>query len=213
MKKSVSEIVNTSKNLRSFGSFKKMFIYALLDKIKNEIIQLFSCSYVNHNKIESKFKKRDYMFENVKFPEGMNAEVLEHLMHPKNYGKLDNANGIGVATDEKTGEYVIFYTLLEDDIIKDVRYATNGCQDTVVIGSMFSEMIKNNDLEYANTAIQKMNDKLGNLSKEQQVCADIVFSAFIASIKNHENLSNGQKEELHVVKMKESCETQENQNG
>ncbi|MDH4943794.1 iron-sulfur cluster assembly scaffold protein [Sulfurimonas sp. C5] len=151
------------------------------------------------------------MFENVKIPEGINPETLEHLMNPKNYGKLDGADGVGVALDEKTKEYVIFYTKLEDETITDVRFATNGCQDTVVIGSMYTEMIKNNTLEYANKAIQKMNEKLGSMTPQQKVCADIVFTAFIASIKNYENILNGAKEELHVLKMKESCEVEENE--
>ena len=146
------------------------------------------------------------MFEDVKMPEGMNPETLEHLMDPKNYGKLDDASGVGVALDEKTKEYVIFYTLLDGETVKDVRFATNGCQDTVVIGSMFTEMIKENDLEYANGAIAKMHEKVGALSPQQQTCADLVFTAFIASIKNFENIQNGAEEELHILKMKESCE-------
>ncbi|QOP45569.1 iron-sulfur cluster assembly scaffold protein [Sulfurimonas paralvinellae] len=149
------------------------------------------------------------MFEDVKMPEGMSPEALEHLMYPKNYGKLDDADGVGVALDEKTGEYVIFYTKLDNELIKDVKYATNGCQDTVVIGSMFTEMILGNDLDYAQQAVQKMHEKLGKLSPKQQVCADIVFTAFIASLKNKENRDNGADEELHVLKMKESCEIPE----
>jgi len=146
------------------------------------------------------------MFEDVKMPNGMNPEVLEHLMDPKNYGKLDEPNGVGVALDEKTKEYVIFYIDLKDDLIKDAKYATNGCQDTVVIGSMFTEMIINNNLEYANGAIAKMHEKLGKLSPQQQICADIVFSSFIAAVRNNENINNGQDEELHLFKMKDSCE-------
>ncbi len=153
------------------------------------------------------------MFEDVKMPEGMSAEALEHLMYPKNYGKLEDADGIGVALDEKTKEYVIFYTKLDNDIIKDVKFATNGCQDTVVIGSMFTEMIKNNDTEYAQKAIAKMHDKLGKLTPQQQVCADIVFTAFIASLKNFENKLGGLDEELHLLKMKESCEVPQNNEG
>jgi nitrogen fixation NifU-like protein len=156
------------------------------------------------------------MFENVKMPDGMNPEILEHLMSPKNYGKLDESSCIGVAVDEKTGEYVIFYLLLDNNLVKDVRYATNGCQDTVVIGSMFTEMIKNNNIEYANRAIQKMLEKLGGLTPQQQICADIVFSSFIASMKNLKNIQKGEKEEMHVLKMKDSCEAvgkEENQNG
>ncbi len=146
------------------------------------------------------------MFENTKLPEGMSAETLEHLMDPKNYGKLDNPSCIGVAVDEKTGEYVIFYTLLDGETITDARYATNGCQDTVVIGSMFSEMIIHNDINYAKDAIKKMNQKLGVMTMQQQVCADIVFSSFIASLKNYENITSGKIEEMHLFKMKESCE-------
>ena len=153
------------------------------------------------------------MFENVQMPEGINSDTLEHLMDPKNYGKLENPSGVGVALDEKTKEYVIFYTLLEDKIIKDAKYATNGCQDTVVIGSMFSEMIISNDIEYANGAINKMHEKLGQLSPQQQICADIVFSAFIASLKNYENKQNGENEELHLLKMKDSCEATNMDNG
>ena len=149
------------------------------------------------------------MFEDTKMPEGMKPETLEHLMNPQNYGKLDNANGIGVGLDEKTREYVIFYTLLDGDIIEDIKFATNGCQDTLVIGSMFTEMVMNNNLEYAHGAIAKMHEKLGTLSPQQQICADIVFTAFIASIKNFENLQNGKEEEVHILKMKESCEVVE----
>ncbi|MBN2816021.1 MAG: iron-sulfur cluster assembly scaffold protein [Campylobacterales bacterium] len=149
------------------------------------------------------------MFEEVKMPEGMKPEVLEHLMHPKNYGKLDNPSGVGVALDEKTKEYVIFYILLENDELQDVKFATNGCQDTVVIGSMFSEMIINNDLEYANGAIAKITEKLGSLTAQQKICSDIVFSAFAASIRNYENRQNNVDEELHLFKMKESCEINE----
>lgn len=148
------------------------------------------------------------MYEDVKPPEGVNPETLKHLMDPQNYGKLENPNCIGVALDEKTKEYVIFYTLLDGEIVKDVSYATNGCQDTVVIGSMFSEMIKGNDLDYANGAIAKMHEKLGTMTAQQQVCAEIVFTAFIASLKNFENLQNGKEEELHMLKMKESCEAE-----
>ena len=156
------------------------------------------------------------MYEDVIIPEGVSPEALEHLMDPKNYGKLENPNCIGVALDEKTKEYVIFYTALDDEIVKDVSYATNGCQDTVVIGSMFSEMIKGNNLEYANGAIVKMHEKLGQMTAQQQVCAEIVFTAFIASLQNFENLQSGKEEELHMLKMKDSCEaenmTQDGQN-
>jgi len=147
------------------------------------------------------------MLEGVELPEGINAEVLEHLMNPHNYGKLEKANAVGVAVDEKTGEYVIMYLLLDDTNIADVKFATNGCQDTVVVGSMFTDMIMHKDTSYAQKAIEKLYKKLGTkMTQKQQICADMVLSAFMAAMKNRQNLLQGKEEEAHIVKMKESCE-------
>ena len=149
------------------------------------------------------------MFENVEVPEGMNKEVLEHLMYPHNYGKLDDANAVGVAIDERSGEYVILYLKLKEKKITDLRFATNGCQDTVVVGSMFTDMIKNQNADYAQKAVEKIYEKLGDtMTNKQQVCADMVFTSLVAALKNYENLQNGKTEEAHILKMKESCEVE-----
>ncbi|WP_345978093.1 iron-sulfur cluster assembly scaffold protein [Sulfurimonas sp. HSL3-7] len=144
--------------------------------------------------------------ENIEVPEGMNPEVLKHLMDPQNYGKLDDANGIGVAHDEKTGEFVIFYIKTDNDAINDVRFATNGCQDTVVVGSMFTEIIKGKSIEDGKKAIALLEQKIGIVTPQQRICAEMVFNAFIASLINLENLKRGEKEEMHVINSEESCE-------
>ncbi len=147
--------------------------------------------------------------EETKVPEGINKEVIMHLMNPHNYGKLENPTCIGVATDEKTKEYVIFYTLRKNNTIEDIKFATNGCQDTVVIGSMYTDMIKGKSIEYAHLALGKIKDKLGVMTKQQQICAEIVLNAFVASMVNFENLAKGKQEEAHIIKMAESCEIKE----
>ncbi|MCW8839031.1 MAG: iron-sulfur cluster assembly scaffold protein [Thiovulaceae bacterium] len=150
------------------------------------------------------------MLENVKMPEGINKDVMEHLMYPKNYGKLEEPTCVGVAMDEKTGEYVIFYTLLEGNVIKDVKFATNGCQDTVVVGSMYTDMIKGETTEYANKALGLIAKKLGSdMTRQQEICAEMVLNGFVASMMNLKNIQNGKNEEMHVLKMKESCEVEE----
>jgi nitrogen fixation NifU-like protein len=150
------------------------------------------------------------MLENVKMPEGINRDVMEHLMYPKNYGKLEDPSCIGIATDDKTGEYVIFYTLLENDTIKDVKFATNGCQDTVVVGSMYTDMIKGQSIEFANKALGLIAKKLGSdMSRKQEICAEMVLNGFVASMMNYDNLQNGKEEEAHILKMTESCDVEE----
>ena len=150
------------------------------------------------------------MFENVQMPDGMNPEVLSHLMNPQNYGKIENPTCVGVTLDEKTGEYVIFYLLLDGEIIKDVSFATNGCQDTVVIGSMFTSMIKGTSLEIANNSQGRITEKLGIMSRQQELCAELVLNSFVASLINLQNLEDGKTEEMHVIKTTESCEIPDN---
>ncbi len=144
--------------------------------------------------------------EPIDLPEGMNPEVLQHIMNPQNYGKLENPDGTGVAMDEKTGEFVIFTLALSQEGISDINFATNGCQDTVVVGSMFTEMIKGQSVEYAKGAIAKIEEKLGTLSAQQKICADMVFNAFVASLINVANLAQGKEEQMHVIKSEESCD-------
>ena len=149
--------------------------------------------------------------EDSELPEGMNPEVLKHIMYPQNYGKLENPDGTGVAMDDKTGEFVIFTVKLSQDGISDINYATNGCQDTVVVGSMFTEMVKGESVEYAKGAIAKIEEKLGVLSPQQKICADMVFNGFVASLINVSNLAQGETEEMHVIKSEESCVIPEDQ--
>ena len=73
----------------------------------------------------------------------LTEEIIEHMMHPKNYGKLETPDGVGVGYDEKSGEYVMMYLAVDGSNIAEIAYATNGCQDTVILGSVFTELVNN----------------------------------------------------------------------
>lgn len=147
--------------------------------------------------------------DNALNSETLSQEIIEHLMHPKNYGKLDAPDGVGVGHDAATGEFVIFYVAIKEGVLSDIAYATNGCQDTVVLGSMFTEMIKGDTLENAETAVRKLEAKLHGASAQQQACADMVLASFRASLINRDNRLGGADEEQHVIAMKESCSSDE----
>jgi nitrogen fixation NifU-like protein len=138
----------------------------------------------------------------------LNQEVIEHLMHPKNYGPLENPTGVGVGHSEQTGEFVIFYVHHENNILDQVSYATNGCQDTVVFGSMFTEMIKGESFEYAKDAAQKLREKVALGPAKQQACAQMVLTAFEAAEMNERNKDQGMDEELHAIEIGMDCEEQ-----
>lgn len=136
----------------------------------------------------------------------ISAEILEHMMNPKNYGKMVDANGIGMGVDKKTGEFAMVYVQGEGDILENITFGCNACQDTVVAGSLFTEMVKGDTFENAIKAARLMDEKLEIAPKKQQACSRMVIKAFEASIINKKDRESGKDEEMFTIDMKESCE-------
>ena len=129
-------------------------------------------------------------------------------MHPRNYGPLENPTGVGVGHSEQSGEFVIFYLDTKNDILENVGYATNGCHDTVVLGSMFTEMIKGESLEYAHKAATKLREKVALGPVKQQACAQMVLTAFEAAQIHQQQKLEGSSEDLHAIEIGMECEVE-----
>ena len=54
-------------------------------------------------------------------------KVMEQFQSSKNYGKLENADGIGKVGNPRCGDVMWIYIKVENDIIVDARYETFGC--------------------------------------------------------------------------------------
>ena len=133
-------------------------------------------------------------------------EVLDHMMNHKNYGVMEEHDGLGMGADKKTGEFAMVYIKLDNEILEDITFGCNACQDTVVAGSLFTEMVKGDTLDNAVQALRLMEEKLEVASKKQQACSRMVLQAFRASIINKENRANGMSEEMFTINLKDSCE-------
>ena len=138
-------------------------------------------------------------------------EVLEHMMSPKNYGKIDGASGVGMGVDPTNGEFALMYLDIdENQNIKDIKFSCNACQDTVIAGSMFTEMVKGETLEYGKKSASLMSEKIKSAPPKQQACSGMVIKAFDAAIKHMDDLKNGSKEEMAKLELDISCEGVEN---
>jgi nitrogen fixation NifU-like protein len=139
----------------------------------------------------------------------VSSEILDHMMYPRNYGKLEEAQGIGMCVDKKTGEFVIVYINIINDIVNTIQFGANACQDTVVAGSLFTEMVKGDTLKNALRASEIMDEKLEDAPKKQQACSRLVLRAFDASLINRDNHNKGLDEEMYTIDLLESCDIEE----
>ncbi len=152
-------------------------------------------------------------FENLnefQVPE-VSAEILDHMMNPKNYGEMKEAHGIGMGVDVKTGEFAMVYIKVKGTTLDAITFGANACQDTVVAGSLFTEMVKGDTFENSIKASKLMDKKLEVAPKKQQACSRLVLRAFDAAVINRENRLNGIEEEMHKINVKDSCDIPEEQ--
>ena len=140
--------------------------------------------------------------------EKISAEVLEHLMDPKNYGTIEDADCTGVGLDESTGEYAMMYLKFDEkqENIEDVKFGANACQDTIVAGSLFTQMIKGASLEYAVEASKRLAKKIENVPPKQQACSLMIIRSFEASLLHKKEKENGSLDDLLTLEIGLSCE-------
>ena len=91
-------------------------------------------------------------------------KVLDHFTHPRNVGKIDDADGVGEVGNAKCGDIMKMYIKVKDGIITDVKFNTFGCASAIAASSLATELIKGKPLDYAMGVTNKqVVDELGGL--------------------------------------------------
>lgn len=69
-------------------------------------------------------------------------KVMDHFLHPRNVGVLEDADGVGEVGNAKCGDIMKIYLKIDNDVISDVKFETFGCGSAIASSSMATEMIK-----------------------------------------------------------------------
>ena len=92
-------------------------------------------------------------------------KVMDHFMHPRNMGEIENASGTGTVGNAKCGDIMrIFLDIDENQVIRDVKFKTFGCGAAIATSSMATELVKGKTiyeaLEVTNKAVMSALDGL-----------------------------------------------------
>jgi nitrogen fixation NifU-like protein len=129
----------------------------------------------------------------------ISAEVLEHMMHPRNYGEMKFAHGIGQAVSPKSNEFANVYIKVEDENIVDISFGCRSCQDTTVAGSLFTTMVKGLSITEALKIMTDMDEQIKVAPKKQQISSKMILRAFESAIQNMENRKTMTDQEMVSV--------------
>ena len=113
-------------------------------------------------------------------------KVMDHFQHPRNLGKMEDADGIGEVGNAKCGDIMKIYIKVEDDIITDVSFNTFGCGSAIASSSMATELIKGKPLADALKLTNKaVTEALDGLPAHKLHCSVLAEEAIRAAVKDY----------------------------
>lgn len=76
-------------------------------------------------------------------------KLLDHFFHPRNMGKIENADGVGVVGNPNCGDVLKLYIKIKNNKISDIKFETLGCAAAIGVSSVLTEMVKGKTIEEA----------------------------------------------------------------
>ena len=115
-----------------------------------------------------------------------NEKVMDHFMHPRNVGEIENPDGVGEEGNPVCGDMMTFYIKVKDNRLEDVKFKTFGCGAAIAVSSMVSEMAKGMTLDEAmKLTPASVADKLEGLPKNKLHCSNLGAQALHRAIENY----------------------------
>ena len=143
----------------------------------------------------------------------MDTQLIEHMMNPKNYGSLKNADTEGIGKNPENGEKVVIYLKVgkdeEQPYIEDIRFQAIGCTTTVVAGSMLTEEAKELNFNGVRNLIAATMNLLERLPEEDAACSEMVALALKAAIDTYEARAKEHDYPVITYQVSNSCTPKE----
>ncbi len=113
-------------------------------------------------------------------------KVMDHFMHPRNVGEIEDATCTGTVGNAKCGDIMKIYLKIENGVILDAKFKTFGCGSAIATSSMATEMIKGKTVEEALTLSNKaVAEALDGLPAHKMHCSLLAEQAVKAAIKEY----------------------------
>lgn len=133
----------------------------------------------------------------MKFP--YSETVLEHFRHPRNVGKIEDADGKSMEGSPACGDMVAVYIKIDQDknTISDIKFESYGCASNIATGSIITELAKGKTLDEARKITWKeASDALGGLPKIKTHCSVLAIEGLRSAIQNYEERHGLVKEKV-----------------
>lgn len=116
-------------------------------------------------------------------------KVMEHFKHPRNVGRIEDADAKAVEGSPACGDMVAVYLKVDEATqrITDIKFESYGCASNIATGSIITELAKGKTLEEAKQITwQQAAEALGGLPPIKTHCSVLAVDGLRAAIQNYE---------------------------
>jgi nitrogen fixation NifU-like protein len=111
---------------------------------------------------------------------------MDHFTHPRNMGEMENADGVGEATNPVCGDTLRLFIKVAAGRITDATFLAFGCAGAIAASSITTEMIKGKGIEEAlKITRQTVSEALGGLPPTKIHCSVLAEAAIKAAVTNY----------------------------
>ena len=98
-------------------------------------------------------------------------KTVDHALKPRNMGSIEIASGYATITGP-CGDTMEIWLSVNNEIIEEATFMTDGCVTTIAAGSMVTEITKGKHADEAlQIGQQEILEALGGLPEESEHCA------------------------------------------
>ena len=113
-------------------------------------------------------------------------KVMDHFMHPRNMGEIENADAVGTVGNAKCGDIMRIFLKIEDGKIVDAKFKTFGCGSAIATSSMATEMVIGKSIDEALQLSNKaVAEALDGLPANKMHCSLLAEQAVKAALKEY----------------------------
>ncbi|DAC71985.1 MAG TPA: Fe-S cluster assembly scaffold protein NifU [Thermoplasmata archaeon] len=119
---------------------------------------------------------------------GYSKKVMEHFMHPRNVGVIENPDGYGKVGNPVCGDVMEIFITVKDDIITDIKFRTFGCGSAIATSSMVTEIAKGKHIDEALKITRgDVASELDGLPAQKMHCSNLAADALHEAIKDYKS--------------------------
>ena len=114
-------------------------------------------------------------------------KVMDHFLHPRNVGKIENPNAIAEVGNAQCGDIIkLFLRINPEGIIEDISFETFGCGAAIATSSMTTEMVKGKHIDEALLVTRDVvAEELGGLPASKMHCSNLASEALHKAINEY----------------------------